>query len=403
MRSQTKITSLKAYTDETWVIAVSGGPDSMALLDMAFTQKVHCIAVHINYHKRESADRDMTIVTNFCTQNKIPVLIFDALNGTGNFQDYARRFRYEKFKAVVEKHKAKGVLVAHHLNDDAETYVMQKMRNSQVTHYGLSESTMIFGVRVDRPLLKLTKQALMEYCENQNISYGIDESNESDDYLRNKVRKQLAGSSITELLDEKETKNQQLQTFRETHASLLKKSTLSLEEFYTLPYPLYFLGHWIRQQLSVKALSEDHLEELFRQIQTSLGFKQSLQSGRFIKQYGQISVLPDPKSYTYILKDAVSLKTPFFEILTQAQDQHAFEVVEGDYPLTIRSAQPNEVYFIGEEAHKLSRWFISHKIPQEERETWPVVLNCHGEAIYIFRIKLPRRVNTHKTRLYMIK
>jgi tRNA(Ile)-lysidine synthase len=262
---------------------------------------------------------------------------------------------------------------------------------------------MIFGVRVDRPLLKFTKQALLDYCEAHHISYGIDESNESDDYLRNKVRKQLAGSSIAGLLNEKEAKNQQLKTFRETHADLLRKSALSLEEFYALPYPLYFLGHWIRQQLTIKALSEDHLEELFRQIQSSRGFKQSLQSGRIIKQYGQISVLPEPKSYTYILKEAQSLRTPFFEIMTQAQDQHAFEVAEDDFPLTIRSAQANEVYFIGEDAHKLSRWFISHKIPQEDRETWPVVLNCHGEVIHIFRIKLPRRVNTHKTRLYMIK
>ncbi len=375
----------------------------MALLDMAFTQKVHCIVSHINYHKRESADRDMMIVKDYCTQNQIPVYVFDAPKETGNFQDYARRFRYEKFKAVIYDHHAKGVLVAHHLNDDAETYVMQKMRNSQVTQYGLSESTMIFGVRVDRPLLKFTKQDLIDYCEAHHVSFGIDESNESDDYLRNKVRKQLEGTSITELINEKEIQNQQLFSFKEAHSTLLRKSTLSMEAFNALPYPLYFLGLWIRQQLSVKSLSEDHLEELFRQIQNSRGFKQTLQSGRIIKQYGQISVLPEPKSYTYVLKEAKSLKTQFFEILTQAQDQHGFEVAEGDFPLTIRSARPNEVYFIGEDAHKLSRWFISHKIPQEDRETWPVVLNCQGEVIHIFRIKLPRRVNTHKTRLYMIK
>ena len=106
--SQAVISALKAYAEETWVIAVSGGPDSMALLDMAFTQKVHCIVSHINYHKRESADRDMMIVKDYCTQNQIPVYVFDAPKETGNFQDYARRFRYEKFKAVIYDHHAKG-------------------------------------------------------------------------------------------------------------------------------------------------------------------------------------------------------------------------------------------------------------------------------------------------------
>lgn len=375
----------------------------MALLAMALSQQVHCIVVHINYHKRESADRDMNFVLDYCTQKQIPVFIFDAPNGSGNFQDYARRFRYEKFKEIAQKHHAKGVLVAHHLNDDVETYVMQKMRNSQVTHYGLSVITTIFGIRVDRPLLKVTKQALINYCVDQHLHYGIDESNESEDYLRNKVRKQLSDVSVTDLITEKDDRNQQLQSFKETHATYLLQTSLSLETFNALSYPLYFLGHWIRQQLEIKALSEDYLEELYRQIQTSRGFKQTLQSGRVIKQYGQISVLPEPKSYTYILKEAAPLKTPFFEILTQSEDQHAFEVTEDDFPLTIRNAQAKELYFISSEAHKLSRWFISHKIPQGDRETWPVVLNSLGEVIHIFRIKLPRRVNTHKTRLYMIK
>lgn len=375
----------------------------MALLDMAYDQQVRCIAVHINYHKRETADRDMKIVSEYCDSRHIPLYVFDAPHGSGNFQDFARRYRYEKFKEVVLTHSAEGVLVAHHLNDDAETYVMQKMRNSQVTHYGLSESTVIFGFRVDRPLLNMTKQTLITYCTDHHLNYGIDESNESDDYLRNKVRKQLAEVSITALINEKEDKNQQLKSFRETHAVLLNQPTLSMETFNALSYPLYFLGQWIRQQLAIKSLSEDHLEELFRQIQTSPGFKQSFQSGRIIKQYGQISVLQEPKSYTYSLKDPGLLKTPFFEILTDSESKHAFEVQEGDFPLTIRNAMPNEVYFINQEAHKLSRWFISHKIPQEDRETWPVVVNCLGEVIHIFRIKLPRRVNTHKTRLYMIK
>jgi len=375
----------------------------MALLDLANANRVDCLVVHVNYHKRDTADRDMTIVTEYCTNKNIPCFVFDAPKGTGNFQDFARRYRYEKFAEIVQNHHALGVLVAHHLNDDIETFVMQKMRNSQVTHYGLSDTTTLFGVRIDRPLLAFGKRDLESVCEDKEIRYGLDESNTSDDYLRNRIRKQTDHENLEDLLEEKNQMNLQLQTFRDQHVDLLQKTSIPLTTFSTLSFPLYFLQHWIRSQVPLKSLSEDHLEELYRQIQTSASFKQSLGSWRLIKQYGQISVLPEPKSYTYSLKEAADLKTPAFEILTKAQEQHGFDVVDSDFPITIRNARNGETYLIHETVHKLSRWFISHKIPQAERESWPVVVNCQGEVIHIFRIRIPRRVNTHKTRLYMIK
>ena len=375
----------------------------MALLDMAYKNKVDCVVVHVNYHKRNTAERDRLIVTQYCEKAAIPCFVFDAPNGSGNFQDYARRYRYEKFSAIAQKHGALGVLVAHHLNDDIETYVMQKMRNSQVTHFGLRDSTVIFEIRVDRPLLKIKKRDLEIYCEENKITYGIDESNASDDYLRNRIRKQIDSTDFKTLHEEMDLRNAQLNTFRETQADLLQKTAIPLDDFAALTYPLYFLQVWIRSHVSLKALSEDHLEELYRQIKTSPAFKQNLGSWRLIKQYGQISLLPEPLSYTYSLKEPSELKTPFFEILLEAADQHNFEVYDSDFPLTIRNALQGEIYLIDQKEHKLSRWFISHKIPQEERESWPVVLNSQGEVIHIFRIRIPRRVNTYKTRLYMIK
>lgn len=375
----------------------------MALLDLAHRCEVRCIVVHINYHKRDSADRDMRIVTDYCAKYDLPCFVFNAPQGSGNFQDFARRYRYERFAEVVLKEKALGVLVAHHLNDDIETYVMQKMRKSQVTHYGLSETTTLYGVRIDRPLLTTKKEDLLCYCQENEVPYGLDESNDSDDYLRNRLRKEIGPNDIPGLETEKNEKNLELDEFRKSHLDLLQKTSISMDVFSALPFPLYFLQHWIRTHIPLKSLAEDHLEELYRQIQTSTSFKQVLGSCRLIKQYGQISVLPEPKSYTYSLKEAAELQTPFFEILTQAQDQHGFDVFDSDFPLTIRNAQNMETYLIDETVHKLSRWFISHKIPLGERESWPVVLNCRGEVIHIFRIRIPRRVNTHKTRLYMIK
>ena len=291
--------------------------------------------------------------------------------------------------------------------DDVETYLIQKQRRSQVTYYGLKSQTTLHGVTVERPLLKITKEALTAYCDEHKIEYGIDESNFSDDYLRNRIRKELVNEKlrgkIASILSEKEKENQDLNVFKIQYQYQLDQDHISLDDFNALEYPVLYLQLWIRAHVQMKLLSEDHLVEILRQIQTTQNFKLRLGSYRLIKQYGQIVLLSPQVSYTYLLKEVGNLETPYFEILSKADPQHAFEVIESDFPLTIRNAQKGETYVIDEKPHKLSRWFISHKISQGERESWPVVLNCRNEVIHIARIRIPRCLNTHKTHLYMIK
>lgn len=398
---------LSSYQNQTWVIAVSGGPDSMALLELAHSSEVNCVVVHVNYHKRSTAERDMNIVKDYCSNHDILCFVFDAGEHHGNFQDYARNFRYARCAEVAQKYHALGVLVAHHLMDDVETYLIQKQRRSQVTHYGLKNKTTLYGIPVERPLLKVMKEELITYCEKKHIPYGIDETNLSDDYLRNRIRKELLSDEshvqLNAILDEKNKENQDLETFKNEYHYQLNQACLSYGEYEKLDYPIFYLQLWIRSHVEIKLLSEDHLIEIHRQIMQSHHFKHQLGTWRLIKQYGQICLLSPRVSYTYLLKEPIDLATPFFEIKTHADPQHSFEVIDADFPLTIRNAQTKEIYRSDDTLHSLSRWFISHKIPQSERETWPVIVNCHNEVIHIARIRIPRHLNTPKTPLYMIK
>jgi len=190
--------SLSSYQYQKWVVSVSGGPDSMALLDMAKNCGIHVIALHVNYHKRDSASRDEKIVRDYCDKHNIKCYVYNAFDFKGNFQDEARRFRYLKIKEIVIQENALGVLVAHHKDDDLETLLFQITRKSNVNFYGLSVSTKLFGIRVDRPLLEYSKDKLLEYCANNKIEYGIDESNMSLIYTRNKIRKILTELSANE-------------------------------------------------------------------------------------------------------------------------------------------------------------------------------------------------------------
>ena len=173
---------------EKVLIACSGGPDSMALLDM-YRSKKKVVVCHINYHKRKTAKRDENIVKRYCNNYGIPFYKFDyKTNKKGNFQKLARDFRYSCFKKVCDKEKIKVVYVAHQMDDNIETYLMQIKRNTSVNCYGIAKNININGLKIYRPLLNKTKEQLVQYLTRKNIEYGIDESNNTNQYERNRVR-----------------------------------------------------------------------------------------------------------------------------------------------------------------------------------------------------------------------
>jgi len=189
---------------KTYLAAVSGGSDSMSLLDKYKKQiKVVC---HINYCKRNSAIRDENIVRNYCEKNNI---IFAYLKCTdkvykkykkkdNNFQHIARKIRYDFFVKMGIKYGCKTLLVAHNFDDSIETAYMQMMKKSKSLFYGIKKENFYDGLKISRPLLKYRKIELENYCKKNKIPYGVDESNFMDIYERNRVRKYLAKLSKEE-------------------------------------------------------------------------------------------------------------------------------------------------------------------------------------------------------------
>ena len=380
----------------------------MALLDMARQRGVHCVVVHVNYHLRESADRDSLLVKTYCQQYDLPCIRYDASPPEGNVQDFARKVRYHHFAQVVKQTGAQGVLVAHHKGDDLETYMIQKLRKSQVTHYGLAPSTTLYDVRVERPLLGLTKADLVSHCHTHHVPYGVDETNDSPVYLRNRLRQEIAQlgldhPTMMELLAEKDRLNAQLDHFIAQHQLALEGPTMLIKTYLSMEHSLLFLERWIRTHVPPMPLSEDHLLEIDRQIKEARSFRHKLGHWRLVKQYGRMCLLPPPPQYHYTIDRPQDLDTPYFKLRTHAEAQHGIEVSDDDFPLTIRNAHANERYIQEGKSKNLARWWISHKILQGERDRWPVVENRHGDVIHLKRIRLSRSLNTHKYHVYMVE
>ena len=121
-----------------YILGVSGGSDSMFLLDNLRRKKYKIIVAHINYKKRIDSDWDEKIVKNYCQKHSLLLEIHQEKNGNHfskiNFQDKARKIRYNFFQKLADKNQTKYIVVAHHFDDHLETYLLQKQRKSLVDY-----------------------------------------------------------------------------------------------------------------------------------------------------------------------------------------------------------------------------------------------------------------------------
>lgn len=184
------------------VIGVSGGPDSMALLNALIKIKgrnkdinFNIVVAHINHMIREIADDETKYVEKFCTRNNIQCyikrenVIEKAKREKIGTEEAGRKLRYEFFEEVLNKTNSNKVATAHTANDRAETVLMNIMRGSGTSGLkGIEESR---DNKYIRPLIDCTRQEVEEYCIEEKLEPKYDESNKENIYTRNKVRNLL--------------------------------------------------------------------------------------------------------------------------------------------------------------------------------------------------------------------
>ena len=120
------------------IIAVSGGPDSMFLLEKMHCEGHNLVVAHVNYKKRENSDYDEKLVRNYCQKYSLLCEVYQfrgsEYHSISNFQDRARQIRYDFFQKLADKYQTKYLAVAHHLDDHLETYLLQRERKSLVEY-----------------------------------------------------------------------------------------------------------------------------------------------------------------------------------------------------------------------------------------------------------------------------
>ena len=190
------------------VLAVSGGPDSICMLDIFIEirksfEQIGCdfnpeplasfgiVVAHVNHMIRKDAKDDEIYVKNYCEKNNIDFYSKSidvgklANNNKIGTEEAGRMVRYEFFDEILEKTNSNKIAIAHNKNDNAETIIMNAIRGSGVS--GLKGIEAKRGKYI-RPLIKCERTEIEEYCKERKLDPRIDRTNFENEYTRNKIR-----------------------------------------------------------------------------------------------------------------------------------------------------------------------------------------------------------------------
>lgn len=181
------------------ITGVSGGADSICLLfvllELKKTIGFEVVAVHVNHEIRGAeADRDQAFVERICREYNLPCITYRknveliARNRKQSMEEAGRDVRKEAFRDAKEKYGGTKIALAHHMNDNAETLLFHLARGT-----GIRGMVGIRPVNEDtiRPLLCVERKEIEQYLNEKGISYCTDQTNETDDYSRNRIRNHI--------------------------------------------------------------------------------------------------------------------------------------------------------------------------------------------------------------------
>lgn len=177
------------------VLGVSGGPDSITMLDILRQIQeefdFEIVVAHINHMIRKEAIQDEEYVKKYCEKNSIEFFVkrIDVMSVANNrkigTEEAGRFVRYEFFDEVLKQTGSNKIAIAHNKNDKIETIIMHLLRGSGLS--GLKGIEPIRG-NIIRPLIECEREEIEKYCDENRLEPRIDKTNFENDYTRNKIR-----------------------------------------------------------------------------------------------------------------------------------------------------------------------------------------------------------------------
>lgn len=401
-------------------VGVSGGPDSMALLDMIIKLKKELdlivIVCHVNHNVREESKIEEDYLRKFSKEQGLAFEFLKITNyGDDNFHNEARTIRYNFFDKVCKEHGARFLMTAHHGDDLIETILMRIVRGSTLKGYsGFSKVIQKEDYTILRPLISVTKDELTSYCDKNGVKYFIDKSNLKDVYTRNRYRKYVLPflKSEDEFVHEKFLKfsetlieyNNYVDKEMNTHINkVFKGGVLNISKFLEL-------DHLIQTKIIYNILEKIYGDDLLIVNNTHVKLIFDIILGnrpqsmvhlpnnvKVIKTYDSLEFgFDDEANDAYEIEISTLVNLPDgknIERVSESVDTSnnvirldSKEIVLPLYVRTRRNGDKMEVK--GLDGHKkINDIFIDNKISSKNRDIWPVVCDANNKIVWLPSLK----------------
>ncbi len=383
------------------IIGLSGGMDSMALLDILMNLGYHCIAAHCNFHLRDDeSNRDADFAQTWCISKEISFKSIDfdtkeyAKDKKISIEMAARELRYEWFESIRKQYNADAIAVAHHKDDSVETVFLNLIRGTGIK--GLTGISSKNG-HVIRPLLCVSRTEIEDYTTSREIPYLVDSTNNQDIYIRNYLRLNIIpkleyiNPSVKEsVLRTSQNVSEAEKVYSESirrsiervfsdnkiNISLLKEEVSAKSVLFELLSPLGFNASVIEDIYHAmdSIPGKVFLSEKFRLIKDRLYFI-----------LDEIPKQPVKEEYLFIEKDINEIKSPLHLIFRREKTpvdinkNSRFLYADADklsFPLLIRRWQPGDwfVPFGMKGYKKLSDYFTDRKFSlKDKNNVWLII------------------------------
>lgn len=364
--------------------AVSGGADSMALLFALYLLKeklqITLSAAHYNHGLRgEESDRDEAFVRTFCDRFEIPLYCGhgQVTAGPKGLEAAAREARYAFFETIPGK-----IATAHTADDNAETVLMHLVRGTGLK--GLGGITPVRG-RVIRPMLGITRQEVLAFLEEYHVSFVTDSTNETDEFLRNRIRHRvmpLLKEENPRLAENLSAMALSLRQDEEALEALAGEELPPVSQLRELPAALQsrLLAAFLERS-SVKEPESAHIE-LAKSLVNSPNpsAKAQFPGGVTVgRNYDALTVLTLPPAW-----EPVELPVPGSVQLHGWEITCTLEKIEGGFTVQpcgtmyLRPRREGDTIRLPGGTKSLKKLFIDKKIPAWQRSTVPVLADSVG-------------------------
>lgn len=406
--------------NDTIVIGLSGGPDSMCLLDiiLKLNKKIKIVCAHINHNIREESSKELEFVKEYCQNKKVTLELttFPKKSETSSYNEQQlREKRYQYFEKVIEKYHAKYLFTAHHGDDLIETILMRISRGSNLKGYaGFRVENQKIGYKIIKPLIYMTKDEINNYNQEKNIPYVTDNSNEEDNYTRNRYRhhilpflkKESPNIHLKYLKFSKELDKYYNYVDKEIKNILdkrYKNNILDITNFNTL-------DDLIQSKIIESILDDNYIDNLYlvsdKHIDLILNIiknpKPNIEINlpdnlKITKSYNELKITRKKETKEeYYLKLEAKTELPNghrIEIITETEEKSNYYLKlnsqEIKLPLYVRTRKNGDKMTIKNMINekKIKDIFIDSKLSKSQRDTQPIVVDSNGTIIWLPGLK----------------